>query len=528
MERQMKKKIAGVLILILVSVFAAAYNDKEEIIQGNYTVHEWGTFTSVSTSDGRTMNGLYLEEEKLPQFVDEFEGDMPKMMRMKFNPLVDNPVPHMEGVNIKMETPVIYFYSKKEMEVDVNVKFAGGIINQWYPASVKDRKKTLDLKTATLKNLKNIDFRKNYTDSIDWKVKVLSPDSHLSYTSPQNLETPTWVNPRFTDANMLQIGKDREKFIFYRGLARFDQPLKVTAQSSKKITLQNIDKDDIGFALVYEYKKNKAKVWWTGAVKGDSEVVIEAGEVDKDEAIYKKFQKGLEDAGLYKKEAASMLETWRHSYFEKEGLRVFWIVPRRFTDKILPLKLNPAPKNLERVLVGRTEVMTPEFEEKLAEEFVTNTNASPFWYARTAPNQFGMSRVSRDRFLFAWQQRAKELIDQKNHQFSFLREISKAELPFGSYYIWTDKEKRSTVNTMSGSQLMKFKYYGSTVNGSVEYFFPSEGRIKHNKEMGVYYTDRKAVFNVKMGKIDGEVKIYNTSNKGSFVGSMKFKEGVRQ
>ena len=481
----------------------------------NYTVHEWGTFTSVSSSDGRLMDGLYIEEEQLPLFVHEFTPF--KNFMLKQHPMPKGRLHHLKGVNIKMETPVIYFYSDQERTVDVNVKFKGGIINQWYPKSVHERS-TLQLGDKQIKNHLDVDFTKNYTDSIDWRVKVLPKDTHLSYTSPQNQENAGWINPRFVDANMLQIGQEREKFIFYRGLARFQQPLKVTAQNDRRITLNNQSNDSIGFAMVYEFKNQQARVWWTGSVKGNEQIIINKGNIDKDLAINKHFIDGLTTAGLYKKEAASMLETWRHSYFEKDGLRVFWIVPRKFTDKILPLKLSPTPRKLARVIVGRTEVMTPEFEHKLAGEFINNQNSLPFWYD---------SRTFQDRFYQAWKNRAAELNNSKIHQFSFLKNISPEELPYGDYYIKKDKKSNlHTVYRIGFSQtLMTYKTKNQKIDGEIIYYFRSAQNIKNSKELGVYYPDRKAVFNMKNGMIEGSCKIYDTVNKNKLIKTLEFKEG---
>ncbi len=70
-------------------------------------------------------------------------------------------------------------------------------------------------------------------------------------------------------------------------------------------------------------------------------------------------------AGLNRAEADAMVQTWWRSYFERPGTRVFWIMPRALTDKILPLKIEPAPADVVRVLVGRSEVLTPRFESDL-------------------------------------------------------------------------------------------------------------------------------------------------------------------
>jgi hypothetical protein len=52
-----------------------------------------------------------------------------------------------------------------------------------------------------------------------------------------------------------------------------------------------------------------------------------------------------------------MVDTWRDSWFE-EGTRLFYIVPRRAIDDILPVEISPSPSTLERVFVGRIELVT--------------------------------------------------------------------------------------------------------------------------------------------------------------------------
>ena len=70
--------------------------------------------------------------------------------------------------------------------------------------------------------------------------------------------------------------------------------------------------------------------------------------------------------GLYQKEAAAMVDTWRDSWFE-EGLRLFYIVPRSAVDAILPLEINPAPASMARVFVGRIELITPSVVDEVKE-----------------------------------------------------------------------------------------------------------------------------------------------------------------
>ena len=46
------------------------------------------------------------------------------------------------------------------------------------------------------------------------------------------------------------------------------------------------------------------------------------------------------------------------SYFKSPGLRFFYIVPRAWVDKVLPLQVTGAPTDITRVMVGRIELVT--------------------------------------------------------------------------------------------------------------------------------------------------------------------------
>jgi hypothetical protein len=75
-------------------------------------------------------------------------------------------------------------------------------------------------------------------------------------------------------------------------------------------------------------------------------------------ALRRTMESLLVGQGLYEKEAAAMLETWRGSWFEP-GTRVFYIAPKAAVDAILPLEIKPAPAEVARVFVGRLELVTP-------------------------------------------------------------------------------------------------------------------------------------------------------------------------
>src|ERR1700751_3088678 len=88
------------------------------------TVHEWGTFTAVAGADGRAVEWLPLGLPRFPA-----STDLPKF------------VEHISDANfklglrgtIRMETPVLYFYSPREVTVSAKVSFSKGLITEWYP-----------------------------------------------------------------------------------------------------------------------------------------------------------------------------------------------------------------------------------------------------------------------------------------------------------------------------------------------------------------------------------------------------------
>ena len=78
-------------------------------------VHEWGTFTSISGTDSQTLEWTPYRRNgaELPGFV--YGG--------KYN---------ARGT-VRMETPVIYFYTPKELTCTVKVSFPQGEITEYLP-----------------------------------------------------------------------------------------------------------------------------------------------------------------------------------------------------------------------------------------------------------------------------------------------------------------------------------------------------------------------------------------------------------
>src|ERR1043166_3741141 len=90
-------------------------------------VHEWGTLTSIAGEDGLALEWHPLVgTNDLPGFVhDDTAGGLRHAACAKCD---------LTG-KIRMETPVIYFYPDREMNVSVRVDFPHGKITEWYPSA---------------------------------------------------------------------------------------------------------------------------------------------------------------------------------------------------------------------------------------------------------------------------------------------------------------------------------------------------------------------------------------------------------
>ena len=385
-----------------------------------YTLHEWGTFTTVAGSDGVLLAGLEREEAPLPIFSYSHygleNGNLPRGIEdlarrhgaqpiFAFSKGINRPV---RGVTVKMETPVIYFHSDKAFDVSVKVGFNGGTISQWYPDRTggevlpvppppADPKKPRPLADWTL------DFSKPWQGSIEWQARVLSPEESRDAILFKPADSLHWMRPRVAEANAIRTAKgETEGFLFYRGIGAFDPGLTTTVGSDDTLHLRNRTGGDIPFAFVFEKTggTTRWKVMKDGLRADGTADVPTSGfsEATPDplvgfvEPVYREMVAGLVSTGLLQSEARAMVETWWSSYFAQDGLRVFWVVPTAKTEAILPLEVSPKPENSVRVIVGRSEVIRPAKErEWLALSRDADKDRRASWDDFCFRDRFGMA-----------------------------------------------------------------------------------------------------------------------------------------
>ena len=331
------------------------------VATADYTAHEWGTFTSVQGADGVQIEWNPLLLTELPKFVYDRNrplGDKPGAARV--------PVLLTKTALVarqRLETPVIYFYSDKEQTVDVTVDFPEGNVTEWYPQQ---------------NPLPRSIVRKGEPAARWQKLRVLSPETKAP-AFPHEATGSHYYAARETDANPVQIdvpgaSKETDKFVFYRGVGRFQAPLnaRLEGEGAQILQVANRGSEPLTDLFVYEVVKDSARLWNVGALNpGGAQSITLNGKTTRDplatvrQKLATAMEAALTRAGLYPREAAAMVKTWDDAWFAEPGLRVLYVLPRAWTDRVLPLKLEPAPRAIERVMVGRAELITPEMERSL-------------------------------------------------------------------------------------------------------------------------------------------------------------------
>jgi hypothetical protein len=317
------------LLLTLSTATAAADEPSPRLI-----VHEWGTFTSIAGDDGVALDWRPLSgPSDLPSFVYDIANHSQRGFRAAL-------IPDKGSItgSVRMETPVLYFYTDRPMNVSAAVSFPHGHITEWYPA---------------------IQSARPGFGHIDWGTFRLLPghDAPL-LTEP----APSHYYPaRDTDAVPLRVctqrGDEHEKFLFYRGVGSFPQPLRVSLQN-ETVTLQSEPGAQVGAVILFDRRGGRLS-FSAHDLTGDAITAPRPTAPTTQADLEAALQQLLIQSGLYTKEADAMIATWRDHWFE-DGLRAFYLLPTEATERLLPLTLTPAPAELVRTLVGRIDLITPE------------------------------------------------------------------------------------------------------------------------------------------------------------------------
>jgi hypothetical protein len=354
---------SALALLLAAPIFGA---DGTPTINSELRVHEWGTFTSVAGENGEAQPWMSLAgAPDLPCFVYHLSN---RCIKCGAVGAPKREVPTITSL-VRMETPVLYFYSQQPKTISVKVDFPQGWISEWYPqaSSVSPQ-----LPPAPATELPAIGG-----GQIVWDHVMIRPGSKVEPLTGQGASH--YYAARATDSQPIDVMGQAEKLIFYRGVANFPVPLAAKVLDDSKIELRSPDVT-LPLAILFENRAGQIGFRAISELRGDTTIAFPSLTANLDE-LKQKLANSLIDAGLYEKEAQAMIETWRDSWFE-EGMRVFYLMPRRSVDQALRLTVEPAPAATERVFVGRVEILSPFLRESLSKALATGDTATLAKYGR--------------------------------------------------------------------------------------------------------------------------------------------------
>ncbi len=371
------KRLAIAMPAFLLAVLALAAPNRTPIDVERLTVHEWGTFTSLQDERGISLPGINSDDEPVPGFVH----------RLPYS--IKGGGPHPDVI-LRLETPVLYFYPPAlpgaSRPIDVRVRFPDGWLTEYYPDAV-----------ATAPELAPIGFlpprMKPGTEGVlRWKGLSLGGEGHGPET-----EDPVWTSPREVRAASVATPKgESEKYLFYRGVGRIEAPLQVARAGDRLVIRRRPDADPPadepgipGPLWLLEIRPDGGSAFRTvvppsidpgpRGILAEIPASFPAGAFTSNgvNRLRGEMHAALAAAGLFEDEAAAMLKTWERSYFRSPGARIFFLLPRAWTDRRLPLEISE-PADVERVMVGRIELVTPHQRGRLS-RLASGAASGPDW-----------------------------------------------------------------------------------------------------------------------------------------------------
>lgn len=351
----------------------------------SWHIHEWGTFTSLQDEAGEAIGGINTDDEPVPPFVHQLSNFI--LLRPTETPnnfFQGAPSCHPD-VTMRMETPVIYFHPPNDLHgirtADVNVAFHGGWLTEFYPEA-QPKVATLTsnpFRSGPARLFQFGPLRSNTVSTLTWSNLKIGGDWPLT-----NATQHVWTSPRaVTSAKVQTTNFESEQFLFYRGVAHIDAPLRVSREDNQLVfrsqwKLPTTPPPAIGSLWLVDIRPDGTIAYRplpSLQLDSDSTKILTKTSAqfktsDYTAANLEKLKAALQAAligeGLFIDEARALINTWELSYFKSAGLRVFFIVPRAWTDFYLPLNVSVLAE-INRVMVGRIELVTPEQREQLKE-----------------------------------------------------------------------------------------------------------------------------------------------------------------
>ncbi|MFT6864951.1 MAG: hypothetical protein ACJAVK_003523 [Akkermansiaceae bacterium] len=403
----------------------------EKHLEGALEVHEWGTFTILQGSNGKTIRWYQAPKKlvDLPPFVQQHSSAFSKARSANLLAGLDS---------LRMETPVLYFYPERAMDIRVAASFPNGRITEVFPPS---------------------SYRFNHAEDALWRGTLLPPDAPEKSRVPAATGTKgrhyaaaravpdAWLFSQLVPESTVAVAPPPlakpiadpiDHFIFYRG-----------AGNAETFPIRAVEQESPGtYQLTNFYRETIPKLFALRVVNGKSSwtTIAQLAQltVDKENKVWnrqtitfpettgavKEVAAELRDAmvtslhaeGLTLAEAKAMVATWDDLWFTDPGTRILAVLPQSFADEMVPLKISPKPTKLERVFVARLELIN-----KAQEQVLTTVLDTSIGMAQEVASE-KLAALQLGRYSAGGMARAKTLINaQIEKRFAKLEQIRKEQ-----------------------------------------------------------------------------------------------------
>jgi hypothetical protein len=337
-------RTSRLLLLALILTFVAGPVPAADAPKQGLTVHEWGVI-SVYNDVELANAAMRAEWANMPKFINgQIDG---------------RKVPEYMG---PVDAPVIYFHAAQPMTFSVKVDFPKGKPALWWPSTVNYG--------GGLRKIRPIEA----VNSLSWQVHLKAKEA--AQVQPMALPKAHWFEAlRAVQADDVYInqpyaaGKQKERFIYYDGLLPSPKAAVVTVtgdnvgvKSQAKYPLHDVTVVDL---------RNIRKVRIARVAKLDAGAEVK--EVAFTEADQSKWPfdavamlvKQLQTSGLHEDEAKALANVWQKTFFETEGVGVFYRLPQEIYDQLLPLTLSVKPEKIVRTMLVHHPHCEPDLAERV-------------------------------------------------------------------------------------------------------------------------------------------------------------------
>jgi hypothetical protein len=304
--------------------------------RGSFVVHEWGVITIPYGTPYATIRSAGI------QGVDQ-APDLPAHA-VTWRKVVGDAIERWKNEPVEFSKPIVYFYPPKAMAVNVRLSVPAGRPSAWWPATTDYGPKPIfpgrSGKQRGEPAPPNPDDIQPKDGFLQWTGLALDPTGDGFPDAPA-----WWKRARDVDAAVVLFNNQKDKFLYYDALGNY-APKLAASWTKEGVTLRNDSPDAFSSVMAVRVKNGVCFSATAPLAKGASADL--------------KLAKGLPDlaaalAGLYKKEAAALVEIWNEEFFKTEGVRLLAVLARDAYDRLLPIEITPKPDELERVLILHLE-----------------------------------------------------------------------------------------------------------------------------------------------------------------------------